>query len=1071
MNSNQISKAVRLALVAGAVSAVAAPAAFAADDQSTTTTTTTTTNNQSTAQLGKIEVTGTRIKRTDVETAQPVTILTSTQLKQTGLTSIGDILQTVTQAGAALNTTFNNGGNGSTNIDLRFLGANRVLVLVNGRRWTPALGGAVDLNTIPVSVIDHVEILQDGASAIYGSDAISGVINIITVKSYNGAEANAYTSIYSGEGHHDGKVQEYDFTLGSSGDKAGVVMNVGYVNQHEVWAGARSISQEPIRGQGSSSGSSALPNGRFITIPTASTGLAGCFGTATINPTYGTCDMTLGSTPKSAKIPKTGATNVATNPYPTTANFIPTGTFRYNFAPLNYFITPSERTSFYTQGHYDLADNLSFTTDVLFNKRDSQQALASSPLFLGFAGTSFVNGQPIGIGKTNPYNPFGVTLNGNLGSWLAHTSTQDLLFFLGRRPVEAGQRLFNQNVETAQFSAGFKGYFNLGGNEWDWDASYVYGDNQEADSTTGLFNTERLATALDSPGVAPCSSQKTCVPFNIFGGAGSITPDMLKYVLFEAHDLSQRQMRDFTGNFNGTLADLPAGPLSLAGGYEYLEFNGFQHPDATTSSGNTSGNVTQPTDGREKTKAQYLELDIPLVADAPGFKMLDLDLANRWSQFEWKGGIPGSVGKHGSFESHFANASTGRAALKWQPTDQLLVRASWSQGFRIPSLSDLFFGNSDSFPALVDPCTAATPAPFCKKNTPNLPVTSNGAHTQPNKQIRTTVGGNANLVPEKAISKSIGFVYNPDFIPGFDFSLDYYRIELQHQVTTIGGQTTMNQCYFGDDQNTCKKITTAGNVITNILDTNVNIGGNRTSGIDLATHYKFPSTSAGDFKLGLDWTFLKSFQQTIANVCTNARVLYKPQVGCSDTTNATFTPTNGQDPNIGPAPKPGKAGTSVDAGNSIFTTSDLAGNTTAFGGFPKQRANLSLAWNYGDFSASWNMEYIHSMYEGCTKTTVADSLCSNPGPAFVPYLSANPKLHKAYPSDHPVAKNYLGNTIYHDVTGTYHMDDWNTDFTIGIRNLFDKAPPTAETAFANSFLPAFYRVPGREFYGRISVKF
>src|ERR1700685_3264518 len=207
MNSNQISKAVRLALVAGAVSAVAAPAAFAGGAPGpSTTTTTNTTNNQSTAQLGKIEVTGTRIKRTDVETAQPVTILTASQLKATGLTSIGDILQTVSQSGAALNTTFNNGGDGRTNVDLRFLGANRVLVLVDGRRWIPGLGGpgqnGVDLNEIPVSIIDHVEILQDGASAIYGSDAITGVINIITIKNYNGAEANAYTSVYDAQGNY-----------------------------------------------------------------------------------------------------------------------------------------------------------------------------------------------------------------------------------------------------------------------------------------------------------------------------------------------------------------------------------------------------------------------------------------------------------------------------------------------------------------------------------------------------------------------------------------------------------------------------------------------------------------------------------------------------------------------------------------------------------------------------------------------------------------------------------------------------------------------------------------------------
>ncbi|HEX2667194.1 MAG TPA: TonB-dependent receptor plug domain-containing protein, partial [Gammaproteobacteria bacterium] len=435
MNSNQISKAVRLALVAGAAgAAITAQSAFAADaDQSASA------DQNSTAQLGKIEVTGTRIKRTDVETAQPVNIITSTQLKATGLTSIGDILTNITQAGAALNTTFNNGGNGRTNLNLRFLGANRVLVLVNGRRWIAGLGGpgqqGVDLNEIPVSIIDHVEILQDGASAIYGSDAIAGVVNIITLKNYNAAEANAYTSIYSGEGHHDGKVQEYDFTIGSAGDKSAVVMNVTYVNQHEVWASARDISQEPIWGQGPTSGSSATPNGRFITAPFNGV----CAGSATLNPTYGTCDMTL------VNSPKTGVAGSANGP--SLGNFRQrTSSDTYNFAPLNYFVTPSERTSFYAQGHYDLADNLTFTSELVFNKRNSQQSLASSPLFLGLAGTSFVNGQPIGVGAANPYNPFGHDLVGSVSQWCVvqgncGTNPNDLLVFLGRRPVESGQRL------------------------------------------------------------------------------------------------------------------------------------------------------------------------------------------------------------------------------------------------------------------------------------------------------------------------------------------------------------------------------------------------------------------------------------------------------------------------------------------------------------------------------------------------------------------------------------------------------------------------------------------------------
>jgi iron complex outermembrane receptor protein len=990
MNSNQISKAVKLALMAGA--AVAAPSAFAADDQSTTTTTTTTNNTASTAQLGKIEVTGTRIKRTDVETAQPVTILTSTQLKQTGLTSIGDILQTVTQAGAALNTTFNNGGNGSTNIDLRFLGANRVLVLVNGRRWTPALNGTVDLNTIPVAIIDHVEILQDGASAIYGSDAIAGVINIITVKSYNGAEANAYTSIFSGDGHHDGKVQEYDFTIGSSGDKAGVVLNVGYVNQDPVWAGNRDISKEPIRGEGLAGGSSSSPNGRFIIIPfTPGTGRT-CGVPGASAATYGTCDLTL----KGAVKGKSPLTNFRDR--------VPTDA--YNFAPLNYFVTPSERTSFYAQSHYDLADNLTFTGDILFNKRNSAQALASSPLTLGLAGATFVNGQPIGIGKTNIYNPFGITLNANTAT--LNPATQDLLFLAFRRPVEGGQREFNQNIETAQFTGGFKGYFNLGGNEWDWDVSYVYGDNYQTNLTTGLFNTERLATALDSPGVAPCSSQANCVPFNFFGGAGSITPAMLQYVQFEEHDVSDRTMRDYTGNINGSLFDLPAGPLSVAAGYEYLEFDGFFHPDATVSSGNTSGNTVEPTDGREKTSAEYIEFDIPLLSDVPGFKMLDLDIADRWSQFKWFGGIPGSTA---SSVVHSANASTGRAALKWQPTDSLLVRASWSQGFRMPSLSELFLGASDSFPPVTDPCAKSpggwngTPATFPGSC---APFTAGHPRVQPNAQIRSTVGGNTSLSPEHATSKSVGFVYNPDFIPGFDFSLDYYHIELDKTISAISPQILVNGCFpqnGGPAPNAvdCSKITVKGTVITDILDLNTNIGGFLTAGYDVAAHYKFPSTSVGDFKLGLDWTFVKYFDQTVPN---------------------TGSPSG-------------------------FSVNELAGSQSPVGGIPKEKGNVSLSWNYGDFSAAWNAQFIGQMYEGCSPAMIKDALCSNP----------------------TLGQNHIGRTVYHDVTGTYHLDDWNTDFTLGIRNLLDKQPPTSDTAFANSFLPAFYRVPGRELYGRISVKF
>src|SRR5262249_33236091 len=194
--------------------------------------------------------------------------------------------------------------------------------------------------------------------------------------------ANAYMSIYSGEGHHDGKVQEYDFTVGSSGDKSGVVMNVAYVNQHEIWAGNRDMSKEPVRGQGTASGSAATANGLFELGDLTGSGGKGlghalgfkfvpapllCPKTTSVGSGYGSCDITLNSAVKG----KPALSDFR--------NF--SGGDRYNFAPLNYFVTPNERTSFYAEGHYDLADNLTFTASTLFNKRNSQQSLASSPLF------------------------------------------------------------------------------------------------------------------------------------------------------------------------------------------------------------------------------------------------------------------------------------------------------------------------------------------------------------------------------------------------------------------------------------------------------------------------------------------------------------------------------------------------------------------------------------------------------------------------------------------------------------------------------------------------------------------
>ncbi len=1042
MNSNLISKAVRYALVAGAATALAAPAVFAQDAAPSSNQNQ---NQNNTAQLGKIEVTGTRIKRTDVETAQPITIVTAAQIKATGLNSIGDVLQQITSAGAALNTQFNNGGDGETRLDLRNLGSQRLLVLVNGQRVDSGLGGAVDLNNIPVSVVDHIEVLQDGASAIYGSDAISGVVNIITVKNYNGAEANAYLGMFDGHndgGGWDGKTQEYDFTIGSSGDRSGVVMNVSYVNQSPMWAGNRTISKEPVIGGGPSAGSSGAAPGRFLIYANGNAGTAnGCNFYSSVG--FTVCDQTQANPPNNS--PTAGSLRAWQN------------SDHFNFAPLNYLVTPNERTSLFVQGHYDLADNVTFSTMAIYNNRVSQQVLAPSPLFIG-AGGYAQNGSTISISALNPYNPYGKGLVGVSAPYSASApacftaGSCDELSFSGRRPLEMGNRVFRQNVDSFAFRGGFTGYFNMLGSEWDWDLGYNYGKNYESDVTSGLVNTERLQTALGAATVdpttgavintAPCTvggvAVAGCVPFNWFGGynlatgQGSITPAMANYVLYEDHAVIEETMRDYTANITGNLFNLPAGPVGMAIGAESLEHDGLAHPEAVTQEGNTSGNVTQSTNGKESTKAEYVEFNIPLVADVPFMKNVSLDIANRWSQFKWAGGNPGNAS---TGVQHSASNTSGRAALRWQATDSLLLRGSWSQGFRIPSISEFFLGDSDSFPTLSDPCVAnraQTQPGACAPNT-----------VQPNAQIKTTVGGNANLTPERSISRTGGFVYSPDWLPGFDISLDYFKIDVLNAVSALPAQTILNGCYIGGNAGYCNLITRSsgaynqGGSITNVTDTDINIGGIKTEGVDWLMDYKFPSTGIGDFKASFDMTFTKQY------VVTEAYGSGQP-------------------------------------GSPILSSQELSGTTggaggAVTGGFPKRRGNLGISWNYGDWSAMWNMQYISAMIEDCnalkgTAPGVASALIASrcsPTPAAYPFDPGNGTV--ANPGVSPV--NHIGATVYHDVSVTYHLDAWNTDFTFGIRNLFDRQPPIAMSAFANSFLPTYYRAPGRFFYARVGVKF
>ncbi|HSR65462.1 MAG TPA: TonB-dependent receptor plug domain-containing protein, partial [Xanthomonadaceae bacterium] len=258
LKTTKLRDAITFALAVGATAAAGTGVAFAQDAQPADQAQ----SDQQAKTLERIEVTGSRIKRTETETSQPVFNLTRADIQAQGLTSVGDVIQNLAANGSALNSTFNNGGDGETRVSLRNLGSNRTLVLVNGHRWVggTGLGGAVDLNTIPTAAVERIEVLKAGASALYGSDAIAGVVNVILRKDYSGAEANAYIGNFD---KGDGTRQSYDLTIGQTGDRFSAMFGVGYVKEDPVMAGDRDISATPIDGTGVAFGSSTIPGGRY----------------------------------------------------------------------------------------------------------------------------------------------------------------------------------------------------------------------------------------------------------------------------------------------------------------------------------------------------------------------------------------------------------------------------------------------------------------------------------------------------------------------------------------------------------------------------------------------------------------------------------------------------------------------------------------------------------------------------------------------------------------------------------------------------------------------------------------
>jgi iron complex outermembrane receptor protein len=765
----------------------------------------------------EIVVTGSRIRQNPLNQSRPVLDLGEEQIDKSGLNSVGDFLQRIPSSGGGLNSKVNSSGNfgnppdgggvgaGSAEIDLRYLTSRRTLVLVDGLRWVngasaSGVPGATDLNTIPTGIIERIEILQDGASPIYGSDAIAGVVNIITKKEQEGFAASAQLGAFD---KGDGVSQDYQLSWGTGNDRTQIFFAGQYVHQNGVDSADRALSDFPVAtlDQCINTCSSATPDGRFLFT----------------DPVLGFQNLTLADA-----FQYTG-----TNPaFP--GDFKPfTTADRFNFSPFNYVLTPQERIGFMTQVSSEISDSIRFNGKALYNNRQSVNQAAPIPLFVGPFGGNGNRMDFISIDATNPYNPLGYTLD----------AADPNGYGVFRRFFEAGPRHFEQDVDTYYVSATFDG--DLGEN-WYWDASAFWSRNNATQIANGIVNSARLEQALGP--IANCTG--SCVPFNIFGGPGSITQPMIDFVTFDQHDVSEQEIWDLQFNIGGELFNLWAGPIAFAAGYEHRDQSGFFNPDPIVAAGDTADIPAQPTAGGYNADEMYGEFNFPLISGLGLAEMIEATFAIR----------------HSSYSTGFKTTAI-KYGGRWQVTDDFTIRGGFTEGFRAASIGELFGTASRNDAVLADPCSApVAPAFVANCTTLGVPAT----YTQINAQISTTIGGNPLLDAEESDSWNVGLTYAPQWdgflVDNLVIEANYYDIEITGAIQALPAQLQLTGCVATLDPGFCSGIVrNSAGFITSFSNQLTNIGGINTRGLDWSFSFDVP---LGDTDLAVQWLSTRLFDYT-----------------------------------------------------------------------------------------------------------------------------------------------------------------------------------------------------------------
>jgi len=773
--------------------------------------------------LEEIRVTGSRIARADAESVGPLTTLTAEDILHASPLSVGELLQELPGAGVSLNSNGTQGTSfGVSSINLRHLGSsegsgNRVLVLVDGHRWVNAAGGRgfrdfVDLNTIPLGIVDSIEVLKDGASAIYGADAIAGVVNIRTKRNVQGIEGKLS---YGETSRGDGESLSADLTMGTQLGRVSLLLSASYVDTDPILTADRSLTEF----------ASVAPT----TPPTSPRGLYVLPGVST------------------AASPLTRIPGAAGNS---------TADFRAAALPGDFFNTqqqgvyatgPSERIGVFGRVGLEITDNLQGYVELLYNERDSSQVF--SPVLLDVRGT-----QGFTVPGDHPYNPWGT----------AFTSSA---LRLQRVTDDVGNRDNAQRVETQRVAAGLNGKFDLG-SLWSWDLFAAKAKNDATFDAYNQINNEHVALALGPN--ARCAAYAGCVPLDIFG---VITPEMADFIRFNGHDENGTEQTDVAFNISGNLFDLPAGALGIAAGVEWRKESAYDRPDVyanaapqyVTGIATTTAATREPTEGEYDLWEAYTELAIPVLRDLPGVDSLDLSAAVRHSDY-----------------STFGNATTTKFGVAWRPVYDLLLRGTVSEGFRAPSILELFQGQRSTTFQAVDPCNGGGASlPGCA----GVPSTYNqnqfGAGT-----IQGVIGGNSALQPETADTYSAGFAYTPRWTHNMSFTADWYHIKIDDAIASQTAQQVLTLCAqrAGAYCDLVSRDSSTGEVLE-LRQAVLNFSRIEVEGIDFTWRYGF-DTSIGRFNALLDASRLIHFTNYVP--LTDGTIQRTELAGTGDQPRATY---------------------------------------------------------------------------------------------------------------------------------------------------------------------------------------